>query len=176
MDSTLNFICICAFHALFILQTNQKNRTTMAAFSSTAAKVIGIQQLGREYVRRSAVRLVPRNDTNNIVLIWSEKGRYFKLSGGGVEDNEDHLIAAEREAMEETGCRVRVVKECVATCEEWRNELHQLSYCYRAQLKEDTGDVQLTEEEVQDGLKHQWCDAEEALGKCHLYPGKYPFF
>ena len=83
-----------------------------------------------------------------------------------MEDNEDHLIAAEREAMEETGCRVRVVKECVATCEEWRNELHQLSYCYRAQLKEDTGDVQLTEEEVQDGLKHQWCDAEEALGKC----------
>jgi 8-oxo-dGTP pyrophosphatase MutT (NUDIX family) len=133
--------------------------------SSTPTKIIGVKGQ-HEYVDRVAVRLLLRNTTSGeIAIIWVEKGQYFKLPGGGVEGDEDHVLAAEREAMEETGCTVRVRQECVATAEEWRNDLHQISHCYEAQLVQDTGNVQMTDEEIQEGLKHQWCSVDEALRK-----------
>jgi hypothetical protein len=58
-----------------------------------------------------------------------------------------------------------VDKKCVATTEEWRFDLHQISYCYEAKVLEDTGNVELTEEEAEEGLKHEWCDVGEAVGK-----------
>ena len=47
--------------------------------------------------------------------------------------------------------------------EEYRNDLHQLSFCYRANLTEDTGNIELTVDEVQDGLTHEWVDLEKPL-------------
>ncbi|KAK4548759.1 hypothetical protein LTR36_008532 [Oleoguttula mirabilis] len=132
--------------------------------SATARKVIGSKQ-DREYVERTAVRLIIYNGRGEIVILSVAKGSYLKLPGGGIEGEEDHTVAAEREAMEETGCRVSVGNECIGVCEEWRNDLHQLSYCYRARLIEDTGAVHLTEEELGDGLQHQWCAPEAALSK-----------
>jgi len=132
------------------------------AETRTPRKVIGAKE-DRGYVERVAVRIVLHNEANEVVIVWAEKGNYFKLPGGGVEDSEHHLLAVEREAMEETGCKVRVRKDCIAVSEEWRNELHQLSYCYEARLVENTGAVQLTEDEIADGLKHQWCSYKEAM-------------
>ncbi|KAK5119409.1 hypothetical protein LTR85_007509 [Meristemomyces frigidus] len=93
------------------------------ASSPTAQKVIGSKQ-DRNYVERAAVRLIMRNDGGDVVLIWFAKGEYFKLPGGGIESGEEHTVAARCEAMEETGCNISVDNECIAICEEWRNDLH----------------------------------------------------
>jgi len=47
--------------------------------------------------------------------------------------------------------------------EEWRNDLHQHSYCYVARLLEDTGRPELTEQELAEGLKHEWLSVPEAI-------------
>ena len=78
------------------------------------------------------------------------------MPGGGVEAGENHRVAAVREAKE-TGCRVFIVGngDCFARTEEWRNDLHQMSYGYAAVMVEDTWNVALTEEEVAEGLQHE---------------------
>lgn len=106
------------------------------------------------------------------------------MPGGGIEEDEDHRLAAEREALEETGCEVKIEGGCLATSgmpvlfacvlacypllltdftEEWRNDLHQISYCYVARMIKDTGTPDLTELEKSEGLFHQWCSVAEAV-------------
>ena len=47
--------------------------------------------------------------------------------------------------------------------EEWRDDLHQHSYCYVAKLLEDTGRPELTEQELAEGLAHEWLSVPEAI-------------
>jgi len=129
-----------------------------------APKVIGTKN-DIPYQERQAVRLVISKEKSKIIIIHAQKENYYKLPGGGIETDEDHRVAGEREAMEETGCKVDIDARCMATTEEWRNDLHQISYCYRAKMMEDTGVPELTEEEVADGLRHEWVEVEEAMRK-----------
>ncbi|EON69303.1 hypothetical protein W97_08463 [Coniosporium apollinis CBS 100218] len=125
------------------------------------------------YTERLAVRIIMKNDMTEIVIILVKNGNYYKLPGGGIEAGEDHRIAGEREAMEETGCKVMMDEACMATTEEWRNDLHQnsfdnlhqISYCYRAHLVKDTGVTQLTKDEIADGLQHKWISVKSAIEK-----------
>jgi hypothetical protein len=110
---------------------------------SPPTKTIGTRQ-ERDYIERSAVRLILRNASDQIAIIFASKGQYYKLPGDGIEGSVD--------------------KRCVATTEEWRFHLHQISYCYEAKVVEDTGRVELTEG-VEEGLKHEWCDVGEAMSK-----------
>jgi hypothetical protein len=52
---------------------------------------------------------------------------------------------------------------CIATTEEFRNDLHQISYCYIADVLDTSGNPSLTEEEHIDGLSHRWMPVNEAL-------------
>ena len=51
----------------------------------------------------------------------------------------------------------------LAKSEEWRNDLHQVSFCYIARLTEDTGKPELTDLERSEGLSHHWVPVKEAL-------------
>lgn len=128
-------------------------------------KTIGVKAEGIQYVERRAVRIINKSDKDEIIIIYAKKGNYYKLPGGGVEKGEDHRLAGEREAMEETGCKVTLDKNCFAVTEEWRNDLHQISYCYAARLVEDTGAIELTEDELVDGLQHEWISIPAAIEK-----------
>jgi 8-oxo-dGTP diphosphatase len=125
--------------------------------------LIGAKQAETQYKERSAIRVVVKGTDDKVVIIKVRKGNYYKLPGGGVENGEDHRLAAEREVAEETGSRVSIEGECVAMTEEYRHDLHQISYCYRAKLLEKTGKPELTEDEVVDGLSHEWVSVAEAL-------------
>lgn len=118
-----------------------------------------------QYSERLAVRVVVISPKGHVALVKANRDNYYKLPGGGVENGEDHQIAAEREVLEETGCQVLVKPGCFAMTEEFRNDLHQVSYCYRATLIEghEHGNPELTEEEVSDGLKHEWVPVEKAV-------------
>jgi 8-oxo-dGTP diphosphatase len=128
-------------------------------------KVIGGMKEDIKYVERRAVRIIAKNQKDEIAIIYAKKDNYYKLPGGGIEADEGHAIAAQREALEETGCEVTVGSECIAEVEEWRNDLHQISYCYSGSLVKDTGASELTEEEQMDGLQHEWVAITAALDK-----------
>jgi 8-oxo-dGTP diphosphatase len=117
------------------------------------------------YVERHAAGIITKKDKHEIIIIYVANGDYYKLLGGGIEAGEDHKLAGEREVLEETGCKVMVESECIGTTEEWRNDLHQISYWYRARLMEDTGQTELTKMEIGDGLKHEWVTVDVALAK-----------
>lgn len=127
------------------------------------AKLIGEKDQSTQYVERSAVRVVVQGPDGQVLVIKVRKGNYFKLPGGGVEGGEDHVEAAEREVAEETGCKVAIEGACVATTEEYRGDLHQRSYCYFARVVDKGGKPELTEDEIEDGLTHQWASVDQAL-------------
>ena len=130
-------------------------------------KVIGFRQEGTAYTERSAVRVIVTSSDgggdDRVVLVKARKNNYYKLPGGGVDEGEDYRKAAEREVLEETGFHVSVEGEHFATTEDFRNDLHQFSYCYRARLIDEVGKPELTEEELADGLSHEWVPVGNAL-------------
>lgn len=129
------------------------------------SKVIGEKAKGRHYVDGHAVRIVTSNKKGEIVIIFVKSGNYYTLPGGDIEESEHHQRAGERKVQEETGCKVTVGRECIAATEEWRDDLHQLSYCYAAHLVEDTGTIARTDDELADGLQHEWISIPAAIEK-----------
>ena len=103
------------------------------------------------------------NSAGEVALIYAKRDNYYKLPGGGIDPGEDHAVAAQREMQEETGGLIKLrTQQCIAETEEYRNDLHQTSYCYVADLVDGTGKPNLTEDEIQDGLIHQWKSVNEA--------------
>lgn len=99
----------------------------MARFANNMPKhkIIGIQQLETTYINRYAVRIAALSTSGDIAIIYVEKGNYCNLLGGGIEKDEDHLSAAQREVKEETGAAVSLRGTgCIATTEGFRNDLH----------------------------------------------------
>jgi 8-oxo-dGTP pyrophosphatase MutT (NUDIX family) len=133
------------------------------------SKTIGSKQPDTIYTNRHAVRVVALTSPDDkfpyeTALMYVKKGNYYKLPGGGIERDEDHLIAAEREVKEETGAIIAIRSSgCIATTEEYRNSLHQISYCYIADVINATGSPCLTKEECIEGLSHQWMSIDKAL-------------
>lgn len=136
----------------------------MAAIPVTPPpKVIGTRAAGVNYVERQAVRVITFNASGQIAIIYAGRDGYYKLPGGGIDPGEDQRVAAHREMLEETGASIKIRDHgCIATTEEFRNDLHQISFCYCADLVDDTGNAMLTEEEIDDQLQHRWVSVEEA--------------
>ncbi|KAL7944574.1 NUDIX hydrolase domain-like protein [Trichoderma barbatum] len=127
-------------------------------------KTIGAKQLETTYICRYAVRVVALKPLKEIAIIYVDKGNYYKLPGGGIKRDEEHLNAARRKVQEETGAIISLRNtNCIATTEELHNNLYQISYCYLADILDATGSPSLTEEERADGLSHQWMPINKAL-------------
>jgi 8-oxo-dGTP diphosphatase len=125
-------------------------------------KIIGTKAADVSYISRSAVRAVVFNAAGEVAIIFAERDNYFKLPGGGIDPGECDLKAVQREMEEETGCLIKIRDGCIATTEEFRNDLHQISYCYCADLVDDSRKPTLTEDEISDKLSHSWMPVEEA--------------
>jgi 8-oxo-dGTP diphosphatase len=135
----------------------------MADIATPQGKIIGTKEAGVQYVERQAVRVIAFNTSGHIAVIHAQRDNYYKLPGGGIDPGEDHLVAVQREMQEETGAMIRVRERgCVAITEEFRNNLHQLSFCYCADLVDDAGHPNLTKEEVDDQLRHLWLPIDVA--------------
>jgi 8-oxo-dGTP pyrophosphatase MutT (NUDIX family) len=132
-----------------------------------APKLIGTKLSGFSYTDRSAVRVVAFNAAGEVAIVYATRDNYYKLPGGGIDPGEEHEEAAIREMKEETGAliKIRSTLGCVATTEEYRNKLHQMSYCYVADVMDDSGNPSLTESEVKDGLSHVWLSVNKAKSK-----------
>ncbi|CAF9907678.1 MAG: hypothetical protein ALECFALPRED_003749 [Alectoria fallacina] len=128
-----------------------------------STKVMGIKADHTDYQIVLAVKVIIRNSKNKILILSAKKDDYYKLPGGGVDVGEDHQTAVQREVMKEAKCMIEVVGDCIAAVEEYGGHLHQISYCYCAELVADTGVMALTDHEVVEGLEHVWVSVERAL-------------
>lgn len=116
-----------------------------------------------EYRLREAVRAVVLRQ-GKMALLYVSNENYHKLPGGGIEKGENLNEALEREILEEVGVTIEDIKE-IGKIEECRaqHQLKQISYCYTAKVKEDKGELNLTEEEKEEGFQLKWVSIDEAL-------------
>ncbi|OBT60548.1 hypothetical protein VE03_10165 [Pseudogymnoascus sp. 23342-1-I1] len=123
----------------------------MTALAFPAPKIIGTNRPEVSYKERFAARVIAFNS----------------IPGGGIDPGEQHEAAALREMQEETGGLIKLRSNlgCVATTEEYRNDLHQMSYCYVADVLDDSGSPSLTTDEISDGLGHLWLSVDEAKSR-----------
>lgn len=114
-------------------------------------------------LRLAARGIVIREDGKIAVFNKSNKNEY-KLPGGGIEGKENPEIAFKREAMEETGCEVEIIKE-LGTTEEYKslNNFKQISYVYIGKVIKDTKQLHVTEKEKDEGAKLLWETPQKAL-------------
>ncbi len=129
--------------------------------------------------KRIAVRTILFNKEGKIALLHKSKKNEYKLVGGGVDKGEDLQEALERETMEETGCKVKIISEYgyIEECRS-RDNFVQTSYVYITQVIEDTHHLKLTDAESEEGAKLCWYDIKEALERISksydiLIPSKY---
>ena len=80
---------------------------------------------------RRAARTVILNEKREVVMVHARKFDYYKIPGGGIEGQESIIKAVQREALEETGYRIKVIKP-IGLIMEYRSKIKllQISYCF----------------------------------------------
>ena len=74
--------------------------------SQKSMKVIGIKANDNDYETEFELRVIIKNNKDEMIILSAKKkDNYYKLPGGGIDDGEDDQTAVEREAMEGTGCK-----------------------------------------------------------------------
>lgn len=128
---------------------------------------------------RKAARAVVFDDKNRIGLLNVKNKNYYKLPGGGIEEDEDVETALNRECEEELGVRVKIIKE-IGSIIEYRSrfKLCQTSYCFLAKTTSEKKAPNLTDEEKSEGFEIVWVEPKEALKLFNLkqttdYEGKF---
>lgn len=113
---------------------------------------------------RQAARAVVFDHEGSVALLYVQKGGYYKIPGGGVEQGEDFVSALQRECLEEIGCNVEVGEELGMTIEfREKFDVKQESYCYMARLVGSKGEPNFTEKELADGFSVLWIPLQEAI-------------
>lgn len=114
-------------------------------------------------IRYGARGIVFNKDGKIAIFNKSNKNEY-KLPGGGIDKNENPKEAFKREVLEETGCEVSILKE-LGTIEEHKSldNFKQTSYLFVAEVISDTGNLNLTKKEKDEGAKLLWVEPKRGL-------------
>ncbi|MGN0341771.1 MAG: NUDIX hydrolase [Roseburia sp.] len=120
-----------------------------------------------EVCKRTTVRAIIMRD-GKLAMQCSNEGEY-KIPGGGIEENEDHVECLVREVAEETG--LTVIKESIrplVETEEIRKDLFRPeqifkrhTYFYVCDVTREKKPLQLTESEQEKGFYFTWATPEE---------------
>ena len=130
-------------------------------------EVFGMESVpfNKPTVRYGARGIVVRED-GCIAVFYKQVKNEYKLPGGGIDEGEEPEIAFEREVLEEAGCEVSNIKLLGITKElKSRENFQQLSYVYSARVTKDTGHLQMTQKEIDEGGCLIWLTPEDALEK-----------
>lgn len=113
---------------------------------------------------RHAARALVFDSNQKVALLHVTKNRYHKLPGGGLEEDEGIEVALRRELREEIGCEVENLRT-LGTIDEFRQRfnLHQISYCFLADLMGEKGLPHFEPDEIADGFEPVWLDLDEAI-------------
>ena len=94
-------------------------------------------------------------------IISVRNGEYFKIPGGGIEEGESEEEAAIREAREEAGCDVTLLKEIGRSSFTDEKSILHSSICFLAERKSN-GIVSFDEWEKSNDFKVDWVSLKEA--------------
>lgn len=118
---------------------------------------------------RQAAKVVLFDEDGRIALNYYAPNPEFPaheyyIPGGGVDEGETILEALHREALEETGCKIKDIKEVgyVIFYMKDRN-LKQEAHIYMAKLDGEKGEPQFTEKEKEHDLQVVWKPLDEAI-------------
>jgi len=131
-------------------------------------KTIGTPSPSLSYAARLAFRIIATNPAGQIAISHPWENFRFRLPGGYTDPSTSlHHLAATRHELEwETGGRIRLVEESppIACVDEYRDDVqvHQVTWCYRAELVNVDADDGVTDEMLNAKLKLEWVDLEEA--------------
>lgn len=118
------------------------------------------------YLLRHAARGIVVND-GKIALIHLVKNRSYKLPGGGVEPQDEDIVATfRREVLEEIGWSIHSpvpIGKTVETKNDPEFSVVQLSTIFIAQAEEDTHRKQLDPEEIFFEYETVWVGVQEAI-------------
>jgi 8-oxo-dGTP pyrophosphatase MutT (NUDIX family) len=115
------------------------------------------------YEDRKTVKIIVKNNKEEIALITNPVHNFFLLPGGGAE-SDDLEKEAVREALEETGYNIEIIEK-IAELEEFRNRnaKHYLTTCFVAKEIGKSDEDLRTEEEKENGLEVKWFGLSDAL-------------
>lgn len=114
---------------------------------------------------RKAARTVIFDENNKVAILEVRGGLYHKIPGGGIEDGENEVVAASREATEEAGCDVEIIErlgESDFIDPADANLIHH-SVCYLAKKTREHPDTNFTEHEVNNNFRLIWLDINSAI-------------
>lgn len=116
-------------------------------------------------IRRGARGIVQRKD--GLIAIFNKKNKNeYKLPGGGIEEGENPEVAFEREVLEETGCKITDINLLGITKElKSLDNFQQISYVFTSKVSEVAKNLNLTQQEIDEGGELIWLEPEEALKK-----------
>lgn len=117
-------------------------------------------------VTRSGARGIILDDQGKVAVLHMTNIDVYKLIGGGVEKGEEPAEAFEREALEESGCQVKIDRELGVIREEKSQDAFvQNSFVYVAHVTKNTSEFHYTETERSRGSELVWLTPEDALAK-----------
>ncbi|MFA6428820.1 MAG: NUDIX domain-containing protein [Candidatus Buchananbacteria bacterium] len=114
---------------------------------------------------KTAARTVIITEDNKTAIIEVRNGEYYKIPGGGVEEGEMIEQAAVREALEEAGCNIKIIRkigeqEFVDPNPEY-HIIHR-SICFLAQVMGKPGEPNFDDWEKGNKFKLFWVSFAEA--------------
>ena len=128
---------------------------------------------------RVGARGIIFNSEGKIAILYKSLKNEYKLVGGGVNSNENSRKAFQREALEECGCKVQIIK-FLGTIEEHKSldNFKQISFIYLAKVIQNMETLSLTPQESKEGARILWLPLDEAIRRItecesHLHPSPY---
>jgi ADP-ribose pyrophosphatase YjhB (NUDIX family) len=119
-----------------------------------------------EWALRKTVKIIIQNDDGKIALVTNPVHNFFLLPGGGIEDGESVIAAAERESKEEALCSIMTPNE-FGIIEEYRarDGKRYETHGVVAKAGESVTDDLRTDDEKKNGLNVVWLSFDEAEEK-----------
>jgi len=113
---------------------------------------------------RFGARGIVFNEKSDVAILYKKRKNEYKLIGGGIEENEDPMLAFKREAFEETGCKIEIDR-FIGVIEEHKSldNFKQISYVYISHVIENTGKQHFTSKEKGEGAELLWLNIHNAI-------------
>lgn len=116
------------------------------------------------YKHRNAVRVIIFDTENRIAIVHAKINEYYELPGGGVEPNETLEEGALREAKEEAGCDIKIIKKIGVVKEYLKDKkLINETLCFKAAIISNKFELNLNQDEIDEGKDIMWVDIQEAI-------------
>lgn len=114
-------------------------------------------------IRLGARGIIIASDGKIAIFNKANKNEY-KLPGGGIDDKEIPEETFKREALEETGCEIEIIRS-LGTIEEHKSldNFKQISYIFVAKVINNKHKLNLTQKEQDEGARLMWLEDTEAL-------------